>query len=212
VRIGGKKVLLTGALRLAWTRPGFAIGRGRRKAVSSRPAGSCKRRDFRCRSDEDGEAATFVGQDLGDLALIINGPFMEFSIAKYQEQMRVNASAGFAFAQAVGPGMINKNYGKIVNFCSVTLNGLIEGCVPYVASKGALYGLTKTLARELGGMENASMRRAPAPCAGKRKIACSGIGFGTTTTGCSIGSRSKNACNPSMWPTWCCFFAPARPT
>ena len=32
----------------------------------------------------------------------------------------------------------------------MTLNGVIEGYVPYVASKGALYGLTKTLARELG--------------------------------------------------------------
>ena len=75
---------------------------------------------------------------------------MDFSIAEYEEQMRVNASAGFALAQAVAPGMIAKNYGKIVNFCSVTLNGVIEGYVPYVASKGALYGLTKTLARELG--------------------------------------------------------------
>ena len=121
-----------------------------------------------------GESATFVGQDLGDLsaawdvvrglaervggfdvlinnaAVMINRPFMDFSIAEYEEQMRVNASAGFALAQAVAPGMIAKNYGKIVNFCSVTLNGVIEGYVPYVASKGALYGLTKTLARELG--------------------------------------------------------------
>lgn len=36
--------------------------------------------------------------------------------------------------------MIAKKYGKIVNFCSVTLNGVIEDYVPYVASKGALYG------------------------------------------------------------------------
>jgi len=59
----------------------------------------------------DGESATFVGQDLGDLsaaqdvvrglagrvggfdvlinnaAVIINRPFMEFSIAEYEEQM-----------------------------------------------------------------------------------------------------------------------------
>ena len=87
---------------------------------------------------------------INNAALIINRPFMDFSIAEYEEQMRVNASAGFALAQAVAPGMIAKNYGKIVNFCSVTLNGVIEGYVPYVASKGALYGLTKTLARELG--------------------------------------------------------------
>jgi NAD(P)-dependent dehydrogenase (short-subunit alcohol dehydrogenase family) len=46
--------------------------------------------------------------------------------------------------------MKRKGYGKIVNFCSVTLNGRWEGYVPYVASKGALFGLTKALARELG--------------------------------------------------------------
>jgi NAD(P)-dependent dehydrogenase (short-subunit alcohol dehydrogenase family) len=43
-----------------------------------------------------------------------------------------------------------KRYGKIINFCSLTLNGRWEGYVPYVASKGALLGLTKSLARELG--------------------------------------------------------------
>src|SRR5260370_35512537 len=75
---------------------------------------------------------------------------MEFSLAEYEEQLRVNAAAGFALAQAVAPGMIVKRYGKILNFCSVTLNGVVEGYVPYVASKCALYGLTKTLARELG--------------------------------------------------------------
>jgi NAD(P)-dependent dehydrogenase (short-subunit alcohol dehydrogenase family) len=121
-----------------------------------------------------GNATWFIGQDLNDLeaskarveslakehggidvlinnaALIINRPFMEFSLAEYEEQLRVNAAAGFALAQAVAPGMIVKRYGKILNFCSVTLNGVVEGYVPYVASKGALYGLTKTLARELG--------------------------------------------------------------
>jgi NAD(P)-dependent dehydrogenase (short-subunit alcohol dehydrogenase family) len=46
--------------------------------------------------------------------------------------------------------MKQKHYGKIVNFCSVTLNGRWDGYVPYVASKGAMLGLTKSLARELG--------------------------------------------------------------
>jgi NAD(P)-dependent dehydrogenase (short-subunit alcohol dehydrogenase family) len=46
--------------------------------------------------------------------------------------------------------MKEKRYGKIVNFCSITLNGRWDGYVPYVASKGALLGLTKSLARELG--------------------------------------------------------------
>lgn len=121
-----------------------------------------------------GPAARYLGQDLNDpaaakravaalaeetggidvlinnAALIINRPFEDFSIEEYEDQLRVNAAAAFALAQAVAPGMKARGYGKIVNFCSVTLNGRWEGYVPYVASKGAMLGLTKSLARELG--------------------------------------------------------------
>jgi NAD(P)-dependent dehydrogenase (short-subunit alcohol dehydrogenase family) len=99
-------------------------------------------------------AATYVGQDLGDLAgseaavrklaaehggidilinnaaLIINKPFEEFSLDEYEEQVRVNSSAAFAFARAVAPAMKGKGYGKIFNFCSMTLNGRWDGYVP----------------------------------------------------------------------------------
>ena len=121
-----------------------------------------------------GGQASFLGQDLGapaaaeaairtlaeqrggidvlvnNAALIINRPFEEFSLDEYEEQMRVNATAAFALARAVAPGMKARHSGRIVNFCSVTLNGQWDGYVPYVASKGAMLGLTKTLARELG--------------------------------------------------------------
>ena len=80
----------------------------------------------------------------------INKPFEEFSLEEYEDQVRVNSSAAFALARAVAPAMKGKGYGKIVNFCSVTLNGRWDGYVPYVASKGAMLGLTKSLARELG--------------------------------------------------------------
>ena len=116
----------------------------------------------------------YVGQDLGDLelarrivsaldrevggidvlvnnaALIVNRPFESFSMAEYEEQMRVNAGAAFALTQAVAPGMKARKSGAIINFCSVTLCGEWEGYVPYVASKGAMLGLTRSLARELG--------------------------------------------------------------
>ena len=87
---------------------------------------------------------------INNAALIINRPFEEFSLAEYEDQIRVNSSAAFAMARAVAPGMKAKGYGKIVNFCSLTLNGRWDGYVPYVASKGAMLGLTKSLARELG--------------------------------------------------------------
>ena len=87
---------------------------------------------------------------INNAALIINRPFEEFSLTEYEDQIRVNSSAAFAMARACAPGMKAKGYGKIVNFCSLTLNGRWDGYVPYVASKGAMLGLTKSLARELG--------------------------------------------------------------
>jgi NAD(P)-dependent dehydrogenase (short-subunit alcohol dehydrogenase family) len=86
---------------------------------------------------------------ISNAALIINKPFEEFSIDEYETQLRINSAATFALVRAVAPEMKRKRDGKIINFCSVTLNGRWDGYVPYVASKGAMYGLTKSLAREL---------------------------------------------------------------
>ena len=175
MRIEGKAVLLTGALGSLGRAQALRLaGAGARMALLDRPGHENGEAFAAEVAAAGGRPAEFIGQNLGDLeaakscgralaermggvdilinnaALIVNRPFMEFSIAEYEEQLRVNAAAGFALAQAVAPGMIAKGYGKIVNFCSVALNGVIEGYTPYVASKGALYGLTKTLARELG--------------------------------------------------------------
>ncbi|MFV0385841.1 SDR family oxidoreductase [Paracoccus sp. (in: a-proteobacteria)] len=87
---------------------------------------------------------------VNNAALIINRPFEEFSIAEYEDQVRVNSSAAFALTRACCPQMKAARSGKIINLTSLTLNGRWDGYVPYVASKGAMLGLTKGLARELG--------------------------------------------------------------
>ena len=101
---------------------------------------------MRAVADDEGGIDILVN----NAALIINKPFESFSLEEYEDQVRVNSSAAFALTRAVAPAMKAKAYGKIINFCSVTLNGRWDGYVPYVASKGAMLGLTKTLARELG--------------------------------------------------------------
>ncbi len=87
---------------------------------------------------------------INNAALITHKPFEEFSTGEYEDVVRVNSSAGFVLTQAVAPAMKERGYGRVVNFCSITMNGRWEQYVPYVASKGALFGLTKTLARALG--------------------------------------------------------------
>jgi NAD(P)-dependent dehydrogenase (short-subunit alcohol dehydrogenase family) len=87
---------------------------------------------------------------INNAALIINKPFEHFSLEEYEDQVRVNSSAAFALTRACAPAMKAKGWGRVINLTSVTLNGQWDGFVPYLASKGAMLGLTKGLARELG--------------------------------------------------------------
>lgn len=87
---------------------------------------------------------------INNAALIINKPHEEFSLEEYEDQIRVNSSAAFALTRATSAQMKARGYGRIINLTSVTLVGQWDGYVPYVASKGAMLGLTKGLARELG--------------------------------------------------------------
>ena len=172
--LAGKTALLTGALGTLGQAQARVLGAaGVRLFLLDRPE-MPNGETFAREIAKGGVGVDYIGQDLGDLAgsesairklaaqhggidilinnaaLIINKQFEEFSLAEYEEQVRVNSSAAFALARAVAPAMKGKRYGKIVNFCSITLNGRWDGYVPYVASKGAMLGLTKSLARELG--------------------------------------------------------------
>lgn len=99
-----------------------------------------------------GLLSEFGGVDVlvNNAALVIKKPFEAFSYEEYEDQIRVNSTAAFMLARVCSPSMIERKAGKIVNVTSMTLTGHWEGFVPYIASKGALYGLVKGLARELG--------------------------------------------------------------
>lgn len=173
--LAGKNVLLTGALgTLGRAQADILAKAGTNLFLLDRPDAEGGEAFAAGIAAKHGVASSYVGQDLNDLsgtqargealsessggidilinnaALIINKPFEAFSLEEYEDQLRVNSAAAFALTRAVAAQMKQKRYGKIVNFCSVTLNGRWDGYVPYVASKGAMLGMTKTLARELG--------------------------------------------------------------
>ena len=87
---------------------------------------------------------------VNNAAYVVNKPHEEFSIEEYENEVRINSSAAFVLSRACSKHMKQKKYGKIINMTSLTLNGNWDGFVPYVASKGAMYGLVKSMARELG--------------------------------------------------------------
>ena len=74
----------------------------------------------------------------------------EYTTEDWLAVQRVNVDAAFVCAQAALPAMRAAGSGRIINVSSITFFGHTPFLVPYVASKGALVGLTRALARELG--------------------------------------------------------------
>jgi len=87
---------------------------------------------------------------VNNAAVYPSKPFGDYTTQEWQRVQRVNADAAFVCAQAVLPGMREAGYGRIINIASITFFGGWDLLAPYVTSKGALVGLTRALARELG--------------------------------------------------------------
>ncbi len=159
IDLGGRHALITGGLGSIGTALSDAfVGAGARVTILDRPEAVAT------------PGLGWLGVDLNDpvsaqdrveragpfdilinnAALIINKPFEEFGLDEYERLIRVNSSAAFALARACAPGMKARRWGRIIGLTSLTLNGQWDGFVPYLASKGAMLGLTKGLARELG--------------------------------------------------------------
>lgn len=87
---------------------------------------------------------------INNAAIYPSRPFEDFSIEEHQLVQRINVDAGIVAAQAALPGMRAKGFGRIINISSITISGGWANLSPYVASKGALLGLTRAWAREFG--------------------------------------------------------------
>lgn len=77
-------------------------------------------------------------------------PFEQISVAEWRRMQDVNAMGPFLCARAVAPHMRRQQSGRIVNITSGTAFKGAPFMLDYVASKGALMTMTRSLARELG--------------------------------------------------------------
>lgn len=78
-------------------------------------------------------------------------PFDEITLDEWDLMMRVNVRGTWQVSKAVIPAMRAAGYGKIVNISSGTALKGSASRIHYVTSKAAILGLTKVLAREVGG-------------------------------------------------------------
>jgi NAD(P)-dependent dehydrogenase (short-subunit alcohol dehydrogenase family) len=76
--------------------------------------------------------------------------FDEISQAEWDRVMAVNVRGPWECAKAVAPGMRTRRWGRIVNIASAVAFAGGHGFAHYIASKAAVVGLTRALARELG--------------------------------------------------------------
>jgi L-xylulose reductase len=163
--VAGKRVLVTGA--------GKGIGRTTAKLLAERGAEVVAL--SRSAADLEGLSAEIGCEtltcDLADLAatraaaeralpvdLLVNNagttvlqPFLESTLEDFDHVMKVNAMAPMVVAQVVAADMIARGIkGAIVNVSSnAAFFGLADHAA-YCASKGALDGLTRVMAVELG--------------------------------------------------------------
>jgi 3-oxoacyl-[acyl-carrier protein] reductase len=94
----------------------------------------------------------FGGTDVlvNNAAVYPIGPWHEMDAAQWDAVFATNIRGYFLMARAVRPQMIARGGGAVVNVASVTFftgNALL---LAYVASKGAVVGFTRALAREAG--------------------------------------------------------------
>jgi len=68
----------------------------------------------------------------------------------WDKSIAVNARHAFFAAQAVLPGMIAARKGSIINFGSISWMILTGNLAAYTASKAAMHGLSRSLARDVG--------------------------------------------------------------
>lgn len=79
-----------------------------------------------------------------------NAPIEELTLGEWQATFAVNATAPMLLARALGAGMSARGWGRIINVVSPTVALGGPSGPAYVASKAALIGLTRSLARALG--------------------------------------------------------------
>jgi len=93
---------------------------------------------------------------LGPLAGLVNnagitqdGLTMRMKDEAWDEVMRINAGSAFRMSRAVLPVLAKQRGGAIVNIASVSAIRGNPGQANYAASKAAVVGLTRSLAREM---------------------------------------------------------------
>ena len=94
--------------------------------------------------------------------------FLEMTDEQWHRVINTNFMGSFWLARACLPGMVNKGWGRIINFAGMNAIHGYNGRAHVSASKHAVWGLTKALAKEFAPKGITANIISPGPIEGER--------------------------------------------
>lgn len=122
------------------------------------------------------QAATATAETLGPVSILVNSagiaganaPVIDYPETEWLNVVSVNLHGTFHVNKTLVPGMIARNYGRIVNVASIAGKEGNPNASAYSASKAGVIALTKSLGKETAGKNIAV--NAITPAAAKTRI------------------------------------------
>jgi len=110
------------------------------------------------RSDDVTRLAAEVAQDLGPIDILVNnagnnirGATHELSEADWDSVLDTNLKGPFLCSRAIGPEMVKRGWGRIINMGSILSVIALPGRAPYASAKAGVANLARALALEWAG-------------------------------------------------------------
>ena len=120
-----------------------------------------------CRKIAEAAVKQFGAVDVlvNNAALRPNKPFLEMSETEWRRVISVDLDAAVWLSRACLPGMLEKGWGRIVNFTGMNAIHGHAGRTPVSVAKHGVWGLTKALAMEFGPKKITVNAISPGPIA-----------------------------------------------
>jgi NAD(P)-dependent dehydrogenase (short-subunit alcohol dehydrogenase family) len=174
-RLDGKVALVTGGARgLGRTMAAALAEAGADVALTGRTLGPCEnvaseiaaatgrqcrayQADVTRAADVEGLASA-VEADFGRVDILVNnagtnirGSIEQLTEADWDTVVDTNLKGPFLCARAIGPSMVRRQWGRVINLGSVLGVIALAGRAPYASSKAGIINLTRVLALEWAG-------------------------------------------------------------
>ena len=174
-RLDGKVALVTGGARgLGRTMAAALAEAGADIALAGRSKDTCQQAGDAIASatgrrvvsfaadvtkiDQVERLANDVERELGKVDILVNnaginirGPIQQLSEADWDAVIDTNLKGPFLCARAIGPRMVSRGWGRVINLGSVLGVIGLPGRAPYASSKAGIINLTRVLALEWAG-------------------------------------------------------------